>query len=145
MNRRFAGAGDLKHLQVVVQDYQARGGEVHIIDEACGFGYAIAWRLEAQQAHVIVVPPSTVERAPGAQVKTDGLDASKLALKYEKGVLNEFGSSPHFSPLCAAQSRERHKRFGLQRPSRHRGERRRDDDGVLRWDGSCTPITVWWW
>ena len=86
-HRRFASAGDLKHLQAVVQEYQARGGEVHVIYEACGFGYAIAWWLEAQRAHVIVVPPSTVERAPGAQVKTDGLDAGSLALKYEKGLL----------------------------------------------------------
>jgi transposase len=86
-HRRFASAGDLKHLQALVQEYQARGGEVHVIYEACGFGYAIAWWLEEQQAHVIVVPPSTVERAPGAQVKTDGLDAGSLALKYEKGLL----------------------------------------------------------
>ncbi len=43
---------------------------------------------EEHKARVIVVPPSTVERAPGAQVKTDGLDAGSLALKYEKGLLN---------------------------------------------------------
>lgn len=84
--RRFASAGALKHLQAVVREYQDRGAEVHVVYEACGFGYEIAWWVEGQQARVIVVPPSTVERAPGAQVKTDGLDAGGLALKYEKGL-----------------------------------------------------------
>jgi transposase len=85
--RRLATAGELRHLQALVQEYQARGGEVHVVYEACGFGYEIAWWLEEQKAGVIVVPPSTVERAPGAQVKTDGLDAGSLAVKYEKGLL----------------------------------------------------------
>jgi transposase len=85
--RRFGSAGELKHLQALVQEYQERGCEVHVAYEACGFGYAIAWWLEEKHARVIVVPPSTVERAPGAQVKTDGLDAGSLALKYEKGLL----------------------------------------------------------
>jgi transposase len=85
--RRFASAGELKHLQAVVREYQDCGCEVHVVYEACGFGYEIAWWVEEQKARVIVVPPSTVERAPGAQVKTDGLDAGGLALKYEKGLL----------------------------------------------------------
>ena len=51
---------------------------MHVVYEACGFGYAIAWWLEEQRARVLVVPPSTVERAPGAPVKTDGLDAGRL-------------------------------------------------------------------
>ena len=86
-HRRFATAAALGHLQALVQEYQARGCEVHVVYEACGFGYEIAWWLEEQQARVTIVPPSTVERAPGAQVKTDGLDAGSLALKYEKGLL----------------------------------------------------------
>lgn len=85
--RRFASPGELAHLQAIVHEYQACGGEVHVVYEACGFGYTIAWWLAEQQARAIVVAPSTVERAPGATVKTDGLDASSLALKYEKGLL----------------------------------------------------------
>jgi transposase len=85
--RRFASAGALQHLQALVQEYQARGCEVHVVYEACGFGYEIAWRLEEQRARVIVVSPSTVERAPGPRVKTDGRDAGSLALKYEQGLL----------------------------------------------------------
>ena len=85
--RRCASPGELKHLQALVREYQARGCEVHVVYEACGFGYEIAWWVEEHQALVIVVPPSTVERAPGARVKTDGLDAGSLALKYEQGQL----------------------------------------------------------
>lgn len=85
--RRFGSAGELKHLQAVVREYQERGGEVHVVYEACGFGYEIAWWVEEHNARVTVVPPSTVERAPGAHVKTDGLDAGSLAAKYEKGLL----------------------------------------------------------
>jgi transposase len=85
--RRFASPGALQHLQALVREYQERGCEVHVVYEACGFGYEIAWWIEGQKARVIVVPPSTVERAPGASVKTDQLDAGGLALKYEKGLL----------------------------------------------------------
>jgi transposase len=85
--RRFGSAGELKHLQAVVREYQHRGCEVHVVYEACGFGYQIAWWLEAHNAPVIVVAPSCVEKAPGAPVKTDGLDAGSLALKYERGML----------------------------------------------------------
>ncbi len=85
--RRFGSLGALKHLEAVVREYQQRGCEVHVVYEACGFGYQIAWWLEAHQAHVIVVAPSCVEKAPGAQVKTDGVDAGSLALKYERGML----------------------------------------------------------
>ena len=83
--RKLSTAGELHHLQALVRDYS--GCAVHVVYEACGFGYAIAWWLEEQRARVIVVPPSTVERAPGAPVKTDGLDAGRLALKYEQGLL----------------------------------------------------------
>lgn len=85
--RRFGSPGELRHLQALVREYQQRGCEVHVVYEACGFGYQIAWWLEESNAQVIVVAPSCVEKAPGAQVKTDGLDAGSLALKYERGML----------------------------------------------------------
>lgn len=85
--RRFGSPGELKHLQALVREYQYRGCEVHVVYEACGFGYQIAWWGAAHNAHVLVVAPSCVEKAPGAQVKTDGVDAGSLALKYERGML----------------------------------------------------------
>jgi transposase len=85
--RRFGSPGELKHLQALVREYHQRGCEVHVVYEACGFGYQIAWWLEANHTQVIVVAPSCVEKAPGAQVKTAGVDASSLAVKYERGML----------------------------------------------------------
>jgi transposase len=85
--RRLSTPGELRHLQALVQEYQALGCGVEVAYEACGFGYEIAWWLEQQKVAVVVVAPSTMERAPGLQVKTDGLDASSLALKAEKGLL----------------------------------------------------------
>lgn len=85
--RRLSTPGELKHLQALVQEYRAVGCVVQVAYEACGFGYQIAWWLEEHQVAVVVVAPSTMERAPGLQVKTDGLDASNLALKAEKGLL----------------------------------------------------------
>lgn len=85
--RRLSTPGELKHLQALVQEYRAMGCPVEVVYEACGFGYEIAWWLEQHQVAVVVVAPSTVEKAPGLQVKTDGLDASSLALKAEKGLL----------------------------------------------------------
>ena len=76
--RRYGSPGELQHLQALVQEYQHYGCEVHVVYEACGFGYQIAWWLEDNNAHGIVVAPSCVEQAPGARVKTDGVDASSL-------------------------------------------------------------------
>jgi transposase len=86
--RRLSTPGALSHLQALVQDYVAQGCAVQVVYEACGFGYEIAWWVAAQPgARVLVVAPSTVEKAPGVGVKTDGLDAGGLALKAERGML----------------------------------------------------------
>ena len=39
--RRLSSAGELRHLQALVAEYH--GGTVHVVYEACGFGYEIAW------------------------------------------------------------------------------------------------------
>jgi transposase len=86
--RRLSTPGALEHLQAVVREYLAQGCPVQVVYEACGFGYELAWWVAAQPgATVLVVAPSTVERAPGNGVKTDQLDAGGLAFKAERGVL----------------------------------------------------------
>lgn len=86
--RRLSTPGELGHLQALVREYLQRGCPVQVIYEACGFGYEIAWWLNEQPgAQVVVVAPSTVEKAPGAGVKTDGIDAGALAFKGEKELL----------------------------------------------------------
>lgn len=83
--RRLSTAPELRHLETLVEEYH--DARLHLAYEACGFGYEIAWVLRARGVAVTVVPPSTVERAPGATVKTDRLDARALATQLEQGRL----------------------------------------------------------
>jgi AcrR family transcriptional regulator len=67
-------------VRALVERY--RDCRVHVAYEACGFGYEMAWWLQEQPGvSVTVIAPSRVERAPGLMVKTDRLDAGKLARK----------------------------------------------------------------
>jgi transposase len=83
--RKLSTAGELRHLQALVGGYS--GCRVHVIYEACGFGYEIAWWCQEQGIDALVVAPSTIEQAPGSRVKTDRLDAGKLARDREQGRL----------------------------------------------------------
>jgi len=85
--RRLSTPAGLVHLQAIVREYAKRGCRIVVVYEACGFGYQIAWWCETEGHTVIVVAPSTIERAPGLQVKTDPIDAGALALKADKGLL----------------------------------------------------------
>jgi transposase len=88
LRQTLAGPSELGHLQALVKRFA--GHEVRIVHEACGFGYAISrWAKEYldQVVRVTVVPPSTIEQRPGRRVKTDRIDARKLALKLEQGDL----------------------------------------------------------
>jgi len=83
--RQLSTAGELHHLQALVEQY--RDCPVHVVYEACGFGYEIAWWCQEKGIDVVVVAPSTIEQAPGSRVKTDRLDAGKLARDREQGRL----------------------------------------------------------
>lgn len=83
--RKLTTPGELKHLQSLVGEYsQCR---VHVVYEACGFGYEIAWWCQETGVDVLVIAPSTIEQAPGSRVKTDRLDAAKMARDREQGRL----------------------------------------------------------
>jgi len=83
--RKLTTPGELRHLQSLVGEYsQCR---VHVVYEACGFGYEIAWWCLESGVDVLVIAPSTVEQPPGYRVKTDRLDAAKMARDREQGRL----------------------------------------------------------
>jgi len=83
--RRLSTPLGLEHVRGVVEQYAQC--QVHVGYEACGFGYQIAWWLRQQGIATTVIAPSRIERAPGLQVKTDRLDAAKMAYKLERGDL----------------------------------------------------------
>lgn len=85
VRRRLSTPGELCHLQSLVAEYSS--SKLHVVYEACGFGFEIAWWLQEQQVDVMVIAPSKVERAPGPRVKTDRLDAADLALKRERNQI----------------------------------------------------------
>lgn len=84
--RRLSTPAGLEHVRAVVEQYQ--GCRLQVVYEACGFGYELAWWLQAQQIRITVIAPSRVERAPGLAVKTDRLDVGKMARKLEEGQLH---------------------------------------------------------
>ncbi len=83
--RRLSTPMGLEHVRAVVEQY--RECCVYVAYEACGFGYEIAWWLQEQGVATTVIAPSRMERAPGLSVKTDRLDAGKMARKLEKSEL----------------------------------------------------------
>jgi len=118
--RRLSTPGELTHLQALVGEYQGLGCAVEVAYEACGFGYTIAWWLAEQEVGVVVVAPSTVEKAPGLQVKTDGLDASSLAFKLEKGLLR----SIYVPTRAAHENRQLSRTYGQVLTDRRRQQAR---------------------
>ena len=72
--RRLSTPMGLEHVRALVEQYQ--DCRVHVVYEACGFGYEIAWWLQEHGVATTVIAPSRMERAPGLAVKTDRLDAA---------------------------------------------------------------------
>lgn len=85
--RKLSSPGAIAHLEKLVAEYRAAGCFVQVVYEACGFGYEIAWRLASEQVQVLVVAPSSIEKAPGLRIKTDAIDARTLAHRAEIGML----------------------------------------------------------
>ena len=56
--------------------------------EAGFCGYTLHRQLKSQGVDNIIIDPASVVRAPNDRVKTDALDARKLANYLEKGLLN---------------------------------------------------------
>lgn len=83
--RRLVTPAGLEHLESLVRQYESCA--IRIAYEACGFGFEISWWAAERGIETVVVPPSTVEQAPGRRVKTDRIDARKLAEKLEKREL----------------------------------------------------------
>ena len=114
--RRLSTPAELPHLQAVVGQY--RDCQLHVAYEACGFGYEPAWWLQEQQVAVTVIAPSRVERAPGLGVKTDRIDAGKLARKLEKGALKGI----YIPPRAVHEQRQLGRTYGQYVRERQRAQ-----------------------
>jgi transposase len=135
--RRLSSPGELKHLQALVGQYQ--GCAVHVAYEACGFGYDIAWWLQGKQMAVTVIAPSRMEKRPGLGVKTDRLDAAKMARKLELGDLKGI----YIPRRVEHERRQLARTYGQMLKERKRAQTR--IRALLREHGKLGPAPVEGW
>src|SRR6266496_206878 len=64
---------------------QKSGARVHVVYEACGFGFALQRQLSALSIQCHVVCPQKLDEQ-NKRVKTDGLDAKALCLRLDRFV-----------------------------------------------------------
>lgn len=135
--RRLSTPGMLEHLQALVQSYE--GCRIAVAYEACGFGYEMAWWCQEQAIAVTVIPPSTVERAPGAHVKTDRVDAAAMNLKHEKGLLK----CVYIPTRTAHEQRQLSRTYGQVLKDRKRAQMRRRS--LMQEHGRLGPLPTAGW
>jgi transposase len=70
-----------------LQTYARRGYELRICYEASYIGYSLHRDLISMGLHCDIIAPSLIPQVMGNKVKTDRLDAEKLARFYMKGLL----------------------------------------------------------
>jgi len=116
--RKLTTPADLSHVEALVGRYE--GCRVHITFEACGFGYEIAWWAQERKIEVTVIAPSRQERVPGLRVKTDRLDARKMAYKLEQGDLKGI----YIPPRAQHEKRQVARTYGQALKERTRAQRR---------------------
>lgn len=68
-----------------VESLLARGHQVFVVYEACGFGFGLCRRLEALGASCYVIAPRQLDEQ-GKRVKTDALDAGALCQRLSRFV-----------------------------------------------------------
>jgi len=135
--RRLSTPGALEHLQSLVGQYE--GCPVHVAYEACGFGYEIAWWCQEREIAVTVIPPSTLERAPGAHVKTDRVDAAAMNLKHEKGLLK----CVHIPTRIEHEQRQLSRTYGQVLKDRKRAQMRLRS--LMQEHGRLGPVPTAGW
>ncbi len=135
--RRLSTPLGIEHVGAVVERY--RGCPLHVAYEACGFGYELAWWLQAQGILVSVIAPSRVERVPGLQVKTDRVDVGKLARKLEKGDLKAI----YIPPRRVHERRQLGRTYAQSCKERKRAQIR--IRSLLQEQGRLGPLPVVGW
>jgi len=70
-----------------LKTYQKSGREIHACYEAGFHGFSIQRDLTRAGFHCDVIAPSNIPRHPGQRVKTDRIDAKKIAEFYMNGLL----------------------------------------------------------
>lgn len=77
------------HLIQALRKLQRPGYQIHLCYEAGYLGYSLYRALSKAGFACDIIAPSLIPKPPGARVKTDRVDAQKLALYYKQGLLTK--------------------------------------------------------
>lgn len=84
---QFVSKPSPAHLIQTLRKIQRPGYSIHLCYEAGYLGYSLYRALAKASFTCDVIAPSLIPKPPGARVKTDRIDAQRLALYYKQGLL----------------------------------------------------------
>jgi transposase len=126
----------------LVEKLLAAGHEVHVVQEACGFGYGVHRALEAAGAHSYVVAPQRLD-ARGTRVKTDGRDARELCLRLTRYLA---GNRHELAVIRVPSEKEEQQRAATrQREQLVRARKRLQAQGRSALVGAGIKALPHWW
>ncbi len=83
----FRQIADVALLVKKLRIHKKKGNEIRVCYEASFVGFSLCRALKADGIHCDVIAPSAIPRKTGDRVKTDRIDAEKLATYYMQGML----------------------------------------------------------
>ena len=125
-----------------VEELLRLGHEVHVVYEACGFGFGLCRRLTAAGAHCYVIAPRKLDEARTG-VKTDARDARALCQRLSRYV---DGNTEELAVIrVPSEAEERARHWARQRAQlvRHRQKLEAQGRGLLVTHGR--PAPAHWW
>jgi transposase len=87
--KEFACRPTVGHLEKKLQGFKQEGVEIRVCYEATYLGFSLCRDLERRGYCCEVIAPSLIPEMPGKRVKTDRIDARKLAEYYANGQLTK--------------------------------------------------------
>jgi transposase len=136
--QRFAPAEFVPWVETRLRE----GFEVHVVYEACGFGYGLYRSLLKVGAHCYVIAPQKLDER-NRRVKTDGRDARVLCLRLDRYLAGNKDSLAVIRVPDEKEERARH--WGRQREQlvRHRQKMEAQGRDLLINHGLSAPAR-WW-
>jgi transposase len=121
---------------------KSRGGEVHAVYEACGFGFGLQRELSKLGINCQVVCPQKLDEQ-NRRVKTDGLDAKALCLKLDRFVQ---GNSAALARVrVPTEPEEQNRALHRQREQLVKARKQLEAQGrSLMVNHGVEPVQQWW-
>lgn len=118
------------------------GHEVHVVQEACGFGYGLHRALRAAGAHSYIISPQALDES-GSGVKTDGRDARTLCLRLDRYLAGNHHALAVIRVPSEAEEQRRHVSRQREQLVRHRSKMQAQGRGLLV--SHSLPAPAHWW